>query len=83
MKVLVYQIGQLGDTIVSVPALREGPVVPADSRALAGAIERILSVPGLADGLSRRGVLLVRLRYQSDAVAAQVMQLYAEIGGRS
>ena len=59
-----------------------GLVVPADSRALADAIERVLSEPELAARLSHRGVSLVRSRYQSDAVAAQVMQLYTEIGGR-
>jgi glycosyltransferase involved in cell wall biosynthesis len=60
-----------------------GIIVPANSRALASAIERILSEPELAARLSHRGVSLVRSRYQSDAVAAQVMQLYAEIGGRA
>ena len=60
-----------------------GIIVPANSRALGSAIERILSEPELAARLSHRGVSLVRSRYQSDAVAAQVMQLYAEIGGRA
>jgi glycosyltransferase involved in cell wall biosynthesis len=58
-----------------------GIVVTPDSRALASAMERILSDDGLAASLSRRGVSLVQSRYRPDAVAAEVMKLYAEIGG--
>lgn len=57
-----------------------GLVVPAEAQAIAGAIDRILHDAELASALSSRGAALVRSRYQPDAVAAQVMKLYAEIG---
>jgi hypothetical protein len=37
----------------------------------------------LASRLSVRAISLVNARYRPDAVAAQVMKLYAEIGCRS
>jgi glycosyltransferase involved in cell wall biosynthesis len=60
-----------------------GLVVPPTAAAIANAIGRILSDAELASGLSVRAISLVRSRYEPDAVAAQVMKLYAEIGGRS
>jgi glycosyltransferase involved in cell wall biosynthesis len=59
-----------------------GIVVPADSAALAHAIGRILSDAELATRLSRRGLSLVKSRYESDAIAAQLVKLYTEIGRR-
>jgi len=66
-----------------VAASGAGVVVPPTASAIADAIGRILSSAELAAGLSSRGALLVRSCYRPDAVAAQVMKLYAEIGCRS
>jgi glycosyltransferase involved in cell wall biosynthesis len=60
-----------------------GVVVPPTASAIAGAIERILGDAELASRLSVRAISLVNARYRPDAVAAQVMKLYAEIGCRS
>jgi glycosyltransferase involved in cell wall biosynthesis len=60
-----------------------GVVVAPTAAAIASAIGHILSDAELACGLSFRAASLVRSRYQPDAVAAQVMRLYAEIGSRS
>jgi glycosyltransferase involved in cell wall biosynthesis len=57
-----------------------GLVVPPDPWAIAHAVERILGDSELASALSIRGVELVRSRYLPDAVASQVMKLYADIG---
>jgi glycosyltransferase involved in cell wall biosynthesis len=60
-----------------------GVVVPPTAPAIADAIERILIDAELACSLSVCAIALVRSRYRADAVAAQVMKLYAEIGCRS
>jgi glycosyltransferase involved in cell wall biosynthesis len=60
-----------------------GVVAPPNAREMANAIERILADDELATALSMRGTALVRTRYRPDAVAAQVMKLYADIGCRS
>lgn len=59
-----------------------GVVVAPTAPAIAGAIERILGDAELAGSLSVHAISLVRSRYQADAVGAQVMKLYAEIGCR-
>jgi len=58
-------------------------VVPPDAVAIANGIECILQNYELGFGLASRARALVRARYGPDAVAAQVMRLYAEIGCRS
>jgi glycosyltransferase involved in cell wall biosynthesis len=60
-----------------------GLVVPPNARAIAAAVEYILQDHELAFGLASRARALVSSRYRPDAVAAQVMKLYAEIGCRS
>jgi glycosyltransferase involved in cell wall biosynthesis len=60
-----------------------GLAVAAKPQAIAGAIDRILHDAGLASALSSRGAAFVRARYQPDAVAAQLMKLYVEIGRQS
>jgi glycosyltransferase involved in cell wall biosynthesis len=57
-----------------------GIVTPPDAPPIALAIGRILNDPELGFALSSRGKALVRARYRPEAVAAQVMQLYREIG---
>jgi glycosyltransferase involved in cell wall biosynthesis len=59
-----------------------GLVTAQDAGEIAGAVERILGDGELAFGLGERAQALVRERYRPDAVAAQVMKLYAEIGRR-
>jgi glycosyltransferase involved in cell wall biosynthesis len=71
-------VGIAGEVAASAGGLVTPPVAPA----IAHAIERILGDRGLASSLSRRGAELVTSRYRPDAVAAQVMKLYAEIGCR-
>jgi glycosyltransferase involved in cell wall biosynthesis len=59
-----------------------GLVVRSDASVVAGAVERILNDAQLASCLSVRARYLVESRYQSDAVAAQLIKLYEEIGCR-
>jgi hypothetical protein len=56
MKVLVYQMGQLGDAFIPYPPEKTFRQTPLTA---------------------------VRSRYRADAVAAQLVKLYAEIGRRS
>ena len=59
-----------------------GLVVRSDASVVAGAVERILNDAQLASCLSVRARYLVESRYQSAAVAAQLIKLYEEIGCR-
>jgi glycosyltransferase involved in cell wall biosynthesis len=58
-------------------------VISPDAGAIARAVERILNDGELARHLGSRAQALVRSRYRADAVAAQLVKLYAEIGRRS
>jgi glycosyltransferase involved in cell wall biosynthesis len=60
-----------------------GLVISPDPGEIARAVERILSDGELARQLGDRAQALVRSRYQAEAVAAQLVKLYAEIGRRS
>jgi len=60
-----------------------GLVISPDAGEVASAVERILNDGELAHQLGSRAQTLVRSRYRADAVAAQLVKLYAEIGGRS
>jgi glycosyltransferase involved in cell wall biosynthesis len=66
-----------------VAASGAGLVVRADAPSLAGSIERILGDTELASSLSSRAATLVKSRYRPDAIAAQLVRLYDEIGARS
>jgi len=54
-------------------------VDPTDDAALAAAIQRVLSEPGLADSMSRRGPLHAR-QFSWEQCAAETAELYQEIG---
>jgi glycosyltransferase involved in cell wall biosynthesis len=60
-----------------------GLVISPDPGEIARAVERILNDSELACQLGSRAQALVRSRYRADAVAAQLVKLYAEIGRRS
>ena len=60
-----------------------GLVISPDASEIARAIGRILTDGDLARGLAGRAQTLVRSRYRADAVAAQLVKLYAEVGRRS
>jgi glycosyltransferase involved in cell wall biosynthesis len=62
-----------------VAASGAGVVVSPTAPAIADAIVRILNDAELASVLSGRAVAMVRARYRAEAVAAQLMKLYAEI----
>jgi glycosyltransferase involved in cell wall biosynthesis len=66
-----------------IAANRAGLVVPPQAPALAKAIAQLLDDAELASTLSARGSALVRARYRPEAVATQVLNLYAEIGAKS
>jgi glycosyltransferase involved in cell wall biosynthesis len=59
-----------------------GLVISAEARTIAGAVERILNDEELAGRLTSRAQTFVRSHYRADAVAAQLLKLYAEIGRR-
>jgi glycosyltransferase involved in cell wall biosynthesis len=60
-----------------------GLVISPDASEIARAIGRILNDRDLARGLAGRAQTFVRSHYRADAVAAQLVKLYAEIGRRS
>ncbi|MGB5052738.1 MAG: glycosyltransferase family 1 protein [Caldilineaceae bacterium] len=61
-----------GDAALLVPAM--------DDEALAGAVERILAEPGLADELRRRGVRQAA-RFRWEQCAAETVAVYREVAG--
>jgi len=60
-----------------------GLVISPQPGEIARAVERILNDGELACRLAGRAQTLVRSRYRADAVAAQLVKLYSEIGRRS
>jgi glycosyltransferase involved in cell wall biosynthesis len=76
--VITEKVG-IADEVASSGA---GLVVRSEACAMAGAIESILNDSNLASSLSTRARSLVTSRYQPDAVAAQLIKLYQEIGCR-
>jgi hypothetical protein len=82
MKVLVYQIGQLGDTIVSIAALRAVRHDGGKNTLLSGLVDEFIRYPP-EKTIRQTPLTAVRSRDRADAVAAPLANLYAEIGGRS
>jgi glycosyltransferase involved in cell wall biosynthesis len=58
-------------------------VVTSDAHMMADAIARILTDDKFASRLANGGRAFVEMRYRPDAVAAQLIKLYTEIGSRS
>jgi len=56
---------------------------PGNADALAAAVDRMLTEPGLAAKCQAAGSELVRTRYSWDAIAASTIELYEEAGARS
>ncbi len=56
-------------------------VPPTDDEALAAALERILTEPGLADELRQRGTAQAA-RFRWEMCAAETVELYREVAGR-
>ena len=56
-------------------------VPPTDDAALAAAVERILTEPGLADDLRRRGAVQAA-RFRWEKCAAETVGVYREVAGR-
>ena len=53
---------------------------PGNADALAAAVDRMLTEPGLAAKCQAAGSELVRTRYSWDAIAASTIELYEEAG---
>ena len=77
---VISEGGAIADEVAANGA---GIVVPLDAASMGDAIDRLLNDAGLASALSFRAAALVRSRYRPEAVTAELMKLYAEIGGRS
>ncbi len=56
---------------------------PTDTEALAGALDRILTRPQLAEGLSRAGLDTIYRTFTWDAIASQHLQVYQELRAES
>jgi glycogen(starch) synthase len=55
---------------------------PGNADALAAAVDRMLTEPGLAEKCQAAGAELVRTRYSWDAIAASTIEVYEQAGAR-
>lgn len=66
-----------------ISAAGAGVVVPCDATALAAAIERLLKEPTTRVAMGERGRDLVRRRYSTSAVTAQIIDVYNQAVSRA